>query len=290
MIPTAPRVVGHLAEGGVGLAVYVLALGIGVAWAVRRMTSATRPTATPGEPRDDRWRDACLVGGVIALTIALVEPVERYADRLFWVHMSQHVVLLTVAAPLIALGAPWRFAPSRLVAWWHARIGDRGSSAPIVTSAAAAWLAFNVAFLVFHVPALYDGAIRNVGVHLVEHAVFLVTAVWFWAVVFDARSFRTDPADLWRTGYVLAAAGVGWLLAIVLTFAREPLYDEYSRLGTRPGGISALADQQLAAGVMLVPGSITFLLVAGIALTRWLGPEGSEPGPSMTVSHEEMSA
>lgn len=214
-------------------------------------------------------------------------PVDGYVDRLFWVHMVQHVLILTVAAPLIALGAPWRYAPSRLRSWWNDRSTALGA---IVPAAIGAWVAFNVAVLAFHIPVLYDAAIRHLGFHLVEHAVFLGAAVWFWAVVFDARSFRSEPVELWRTGYVLAAAGVGWLLAIVLTFAPEPLYAEYARLGSRPGGISAMADQQLAAGVMLVPGSVTFLLVAGIALVRWLGADGPEPVPQSQDSHEELSA
>ena len=283
-----PRVVAHLAEGQGGLALYLVALGVGLAWAIRRMTAS----AAGGSPdrRDDRLRDAALVGGVIAVTLALVEPVEHYADRLFWVHMAQHVVLLTVAAPLLAFGAPWRFAPLALLTRWRRWFSGRGSVAMISASAAAAWIVFNATFLVFHVPFLYDAAIRDVGVHLIEHALFLATAVWFWAAVFDARSFRTEPVELWRAGYVLAAAGVGWFLAIILTFARDPLYTEYARLSVRPGGISALADQQLAAGVMLVPGSITFLLIAGIAITRWLGTGAPEPTPPFPLNHEEMSA
>ncbi|MFM7270835.1 MAG: cytochrome c oxidase assembly protein [Actinomycetes bacterium] len=283
-----PRVVGHLAEGPSGFAVYLVALGIGVAWAIRRMTASS--AAGSPDRRDDRLRDAALVGGVIAVTLALVEPVEHYADRLFWVHMAQHVVLLTVAAPLLAVGAPWRFAPPGLVARWRGWFSGRGSVAMISASAAAAWIVFNATFLVFHVPFLYDAAIRNVGVHLIEHALFLATAVWFWAAVFDARSFRAEPIELWRSGYVLAAAGVGWFLAIVLTFAREPLYTEYARLGVRPGGISALADQQLAAGVMLVPGSITFLVIAGFAIARWVGTGAPDPTTSFPLNHEEMSA
>lgn len=287
-MPPGPFVVGHLGEGEFGLIAFVAAMGLGVAWAVRRMRAVTSGGAGAETRRRDRTRDLCLVAGVLALAAAVSDPMDRYSARLFWVHMAQHVVLLTVAAPLIALGAPWRFLPGRVREWWSERFGA-GTSGPMIAPAVvAAWLAFNVAFLAFHVPALYDATLTHLWVHLVEHAVFLGTAVWFWAVVFDIAAFRSAQADLWRAGYVLAAAGAGWLLAIVLTFAREPLYAEYARLGSRPGGISAMADQQLAAGVMLVPGSITFLLVAGLALARWLGTEVSDPNPPSTKSLEEL--
>lgn len=278
MVSPAVPMLGHLGGERLDLVAYVVVLGLGVAWALRRMCADHY--AAGGERRRDGW----LLLGVLAVGVAISEPIDRLADRLFWVHMSQHVVLLTVAAPLIALGAPWRFLPPRVVSWWGARFGTRST---ILPAAIAAWCAFNLVFLAFHVPVLYDAAIRLLWVHLIEHALFLVTAVWFWAVVFDARSFRTEPKELVRVGYVLGAAAVGWLLAIVLTFATEPIYREYARLATRPGGISALADQQLAAGVMLVPGSITFLLVAGLALARWLGTDAAEPPGASSSIHEE---
>jgi len=280
---------GHLAVEELGLLAVVGALIVGIVWAVRR-GSNRGGCATVGEGRGPHRGDWCLLGGVGALVIAVSGPVDRYADQLFWVHMAQHVVLLTVAAPLIALGTPWRFVPRAVATRWSAWIGSSGSATGIARSAVIAWVVFNLAFLAFHLPVLYDAALEHLVVHLVEHAVFLATAVWFWAVALDARSFRTGPAELWRAGYVLAAAGVGWVLAIILTFAPEPLYREYADLGRRPGGITALADQQLAAGVMLVPGSITFLIVAGIALARWLGNEGPEAAPHPPVSQEEVHA
>ena len=248
---------------------------------------AARDPRAPGQRRD-----ACLTLGLVVFAGAVSGPVDDYAGGLFWVHMTQHVMILTVAAPLIALGAPWRFTPRWLSSWWlrswwSGRFEGRGV---ILPAAVGAWVAFAAALLAFHLPVLYDAAIRHLWVHLVEHAVFLGTAVWFWAAVFDARSFRTGPAELWRAGYVLAAAAVGWLLALVLTFAPEPLYSEYARLGSRPGGISAITDQQLAAGVMLVPGSITFLVVAGLVLVRWLGSEVPEPVAQSPKRHEEMRA
>lgn len=283
-------VVGHLGVEEVGGVACVGAACVGAIWAIRRRDRGPRSRAGSDRRPRDRRRDLLLAAGLLALVTAVSGPVDRAADRLFWVHMVQHVVLLTVAAPLIAAGAPWRLLPGWFTSRWATRPGARGSGEPVAQNAVTAWVVFNLTFLAFHLPVLYDAALEQVGVHLIEHALFLATAVWFWAVVFDARSFGTGPAELWRAGYVLSAAVVGWALAIVLTFAPEPLYREYARLSVRPGGISALADQQLAAGVMLVPGSITFLLVAGMAMSRWLATTGTDDGQQSTATHEEISA
>ena len=51
--------------------------------------------------------DALLfAAGLGALAIALVSPLASLDGELFWAHMSQHVLLLAVAPPLILLGRP----------------------------------------------------------------------------------------------------------------------------------------------------------------------------------------
>ena len=72
--------------------------------------------------------------------------------------------------------------------------------------------------------------------------------------------------------YLTAAMVVGWVLAIVLAVAPNPLYAPYAHELGRPGGISALSDQQLAAGIMWVPGSIAFVIALLVYVNRWLAP------------------
>jgi cytochrome c oxidase assembly factor CtaG len=76
---------------------------------------------------------------------------------------------------------------------------------------------------------------------------------------------------------VTAALVVSWVLAIVLAFAPRPLYNVYATLPHRPGGLSALGDQQLAAGIMWVPGSIAFTIAIIVFVYRWLEP-AADPG------------
>ena len=96
----------------------------------------------------------------------------------------------------------------------------------------------------------------------------------------DSPPWRSPLAEGARAVYVASAMVVSWVLAIVLAFASSPLYAPYAAEASRPGGISALTDQQLAAGVMWVPGSIPFTIAIIFIIYRWLEPERArDPAP-----------
>ncbi len=224
-----------------------------------------------------RWRAAAFYGGIAALLVALVGPLDDLADELFVAHMAQHVLLLTVAPPLLVIGRPWlrvwRPLPLRV-----RRPAARGavraaSAAPPV----AAWLLMNGMLLGWHAPALYDAAVRHSGIHLLEHASFLATGLLFWAVALGAPPLQTRLTEVWRIAYLTLALVPGWALAVVLAFARSPLYPAYADLTSRPAHLSALGDQQLAAGVMWVPGSIAYLVAIVVLFYSWLDPAAA-PG------------
>jgi cytochrome c oxidase assembly factor CtaG len=240
-------------------------------------------------PRRDklaRRRAALFYAGLATIVIALSSPIDSLSETLFWVHMTQHVLLLTVAAPLIVLGAPWmsmwrplplswRRATARTVARSPSlrplRAGARALGRPL-----GAWLAFSIDLVVWHIPAVYDVTLRNVAVHALEHATFLLVGILLWAQVLASPPLRVRLAPLERVRYMLAATVVGWVISLVLAFATTPLYPFYAHLSHRPGEISALVDQQLAAGVMLVPGSLTMSMFVFIGLYRWLGQDEEE--------------
>lgn len=227
------------------------------------------------EPR----RTAAFAAGLATIVVALESPLDTYADQLFWVHMLQHVLLLTVAPPLIMLGRPWPRMWRGLPVQWRrtlARSLARSRwSAPIraLVRPWPAWLVFNVTFVAWHTPAAYDLTLRSTTVHDAEHAMFFFTGLLFWARVIDPGPLR--PRLEWpaRIAYVVGAMIVGWVLAITLVLVQHPLYSPYALLAQRPGGISALTDQQLAAGVMWVPGSISYTILMMLGVYRWLEPD-----------------
>jgi putative membrane protein len=234
-------------------------------------------------PHDPR-RSAAFAAGLSTIVLALDSPIDGYADQLFWVHMLQHVLLLTVAPPLILLGRPWprmwRALPLQFRADTGRMLARSRLTAPLraVARPWPAWLLFNGTIVLWHVPAAYEATLNSPAIHQLEHALFFFTGLLFWARVIDPGPLR--PRLVWpaRVAYVVGAMAVGFGLSLALVFAPDPIYAHYASLAHRPGGISALTDQQLAGGVMWVLGSVSYGIAMMIGFYRWLEPEsGARP-------------
>jgi putative membrane protein len=239
----------------------------------------------PKAGRPNALQAAAFYTGLVSIVIAVDSPIDAYADELLWVHMLQHVILLTVSPPLILLGRPWptmwralplhsRTVLARGVAKSHLAAPLRALAAPL-----AAWILFNGAIVVWHIPSAYDLTERNGAVHAAEHAMFFFFGLLFWARVIDTGPLR--PRLQWpaRIAYIVGAMIVGWVLAIIFVVAPTPIYQHYADLRTRPGGISALTDQQLAGGMMWVGGSIAYTIALLIGLYKWVAPEAPPRAP-----------
>jgi putative membrane protein len=239
-----------------------------------------RRSATPGDAAK-RGRGAAFYCGLAAVVLAVDSPVDAYADRLFWAHMVQHVLLTMVAPPLLLIGRPWprlsRPLPLRVrrplarSVLTGRTLGPLRSALSRISRPLPSLVLFSATLLLWHVPALFDLTLRDGIVHDLEHALFFSTALLFWVHLLPGVTGRPRLSDGARVVYGTAALLVSWVLAVVLGFAPEPLYGAYSALAQRPGGLSALADQQVAAGVMWVPGSVPYCIILFVAAFRWLG-------------------
>ena len=231
------------------------------------------------------WRPVAFAAGLATVVLALDSPIDIYADQLFWVHMIQHILLLTVAPPLILLGRPWprmwRALPLRLRITTGRSLARARWTAPLryLARPLPAWILFNGTIVAWHIPAAYNLTLTDQAVHNCEHAMFFFTGLLFWAHVVNPGPLRPRLGWAVRVGYVIGAMLVGWVLAIVLVLVPHPLYGHYAALAHRPGGISALTDQQLAAGMMWVPGSISYTVAAFLAFWRWLEPGRPQSEP-----------
>ncbi len=232
-----------------------------------------------GRDRPAPLHAAAFFAGLLTIVVALDSPIDAYADQLFWVHMLQHILLLTVAPPLVLLGRPWprmwRALPLRPRTEIARTLARARWTAPVRALARPlpAWVLFNATIIAWHVPAAYDATLTSGAVHVCEHVMFFFIGVLFWARVIDPGPLR--PRLVWplRIAFTSSAMVVGWALAITLVVVPHPIYGYYAGLLTRPGGISALTDQQLAAGVMWVPGSIAYTITFIMGFYRWLEPE-----------------
>jgi putative membrane protein len=240
--------------------------------------------------RPTRLRATAFFAGLLTIVIALDSPIDVYADQLFWVHMLQHVLLLTVAPPLFLLGQPWPrmwralpLGPKTVVARTIAR---SSWAAPLRALARPlpAWILFNATVVGWHIPGAYDATLTSGPVHALEHAMFFFAGLLFWARVIDPGPLRRKLVWPMRIAYTSGAMVVGWMLAITLVLVPHPLYGYYADLVSRPGGISALTDQQIAAGVMWVPGSIAYTITFLLGFYRWLEGDTAPAKPPVLTT------
>lgn len=265
--------------GGLGLSVLFYGRGVARVWRRAGPGRGVRP-----------WQVWAFAGGMLSLFAALVSPLEAMAEGYFSAHMVQHLVLMLGAAPLLVLSRPLA-----AIAWGFGRggallrvVGRLPARLPLPV----AWAAFAGATWLWHLPALYEAALRSPAIHALEHACFVGGAVLFWSVVLHPPAQR----GLGYGASVLAVFTIaiqGGLLSALLVFAPLPLYPAYTA-GTviwqvlHPTGANAdgvfvcqvvdqaaidaalLADQQLAGALMWAPASLIYVgVLAGLVL-RWL--------------------
>lgn len=258
----------------------------------------SRRTVTPARSlRSQQVRGACFYTAMAVLAIALASPLEKLSEDLFWAHMVQHVLLMLVAAPLVVYARPWirlwralplsgRRTLARAFLQGERAAPLRACSRALGTPAGGLVL-FSAVLLGWHVPLLFDATLSSGALHALEHTLFFATALLMFKQVIPSPPLRSRLDDTQRLLYVVAAMTVSWVLAVVLAIAPTPLYAHYAHLASRPGGISALADQQLAAGIMWVPGSITFVVIIFVYVHRWLAPQtsGKTGAPRLASGH-----
>ena len=239
------------------------------AWAYRR-------GRTGGPRRDtDTWRARSFTGALLALVVALLSPLDALSSVLASAHMVQHMLLVLVAAPLLALSAPSStilrgspLAVRRGSGRWRRRLRLTHANLRPLRHPATAWLLQVSVLWFWHAAVPYDAALESRPVHLLEHASFLVTAWLFWRVVIGARSPERVPNGL-GVLLVFAMAMQSVLLSLLLTFARTPWYSGYAET-TAPWGLDPLADQQLAGVIMWIPAGAVYLVTALTLLVLWI--------------------
>ena len=226
------------------------------------------------------WRTALFLLGLAALVAALASPIETIALQLFSVHMVQHMLLLTVAAPLLLLGAPVRpllrglpLSVRRGVIRAVARNTAFRALVHLLRSPLAAAALYVVGLYAWHVPALYDAALESPTVHLVEHTWFLATALLFWSVVIDPIPFRATLPYAARIPFLLlVGAAQNTILGGLLAFSDRAFYAPYLTT-TQAYGMDPATDQRLGGAIMWVPGDLIFLAAASLSFFLWLQSE-----------------
>jgi cytochrome c oxidase assembly factor CtaG len=229
------------------------------------------------------WRLACFLGGMSSLFIAVASPLDTFSESLLFMHMAQHYVLMSVAPPLIVLGAPvvplLRGLPHWSIRWILApifRIRTLSRLTHWLVHPGVALVAMNLAYIGWHVPAAYEFALSSEGWHNLEHFCFFATSVMFWWPVIQPWPGRAGSLRWGLIPYLLFSDIVNTALSAFLCFSGRLLYPSYGAIA-RPFGLNAQNDQVAAGAFMWVFGSLVFLIPAVAITAHLLSPLAQEP-------------
>ena len=208
--------------------------------------------------------------GSLVLFIALVSPIDTLGDRyLLSAHMVQHMLITLVAPPLLLIGTPpWMFRPLL-------RLPLALPLGRWLTSALVAFLCYNIAFSLWHVPRYYEATLQSLPIHIIEHVMFFMTAALMWWPIFSPLNELPRLPDPLQCLYLFFASLPPTILGALIVFSSTILYPTYAR-APRLWGLSPEIDQQAAGLIMWIPGGLVFLLVLTIVWFRWLGRDDYE--------------
>lgn len=221
------------------------------------------------------WRHALFLGGLVALALALLSPIEPLADHVFVIHQVEHMLLRSIGPMLLLLSQPQAALMRGMPNWLR-----RGAVGPMVSSPAVrsafgflsqplvATVLFVGVSWFWMIPRWHDVAILNETIHYCWHVSLLVTGLFFFSVIFDPRSAPAGPRLGTRLVMFWCAAMGNILLGAFLTFKGAPLYHAYDVMG-RMFGLDAITDEQVGGLTMWIPGCMMFALSAILILHRW---------------------
>lgn len=211
--------------------------------------------------------------------LALASPIDAVGQFLLVAHMTQHLVLMSIAPPLIVLGAPTvpilRGMPRRwirddLSVWMSTPAFEKMRK--FLMHPMFGWLSMNVMFIGWHVPAAYELALRSNGWHEVEHGCFFFSSLLFWWFVLQPWPSHSSWSRWSVLIYLVGADLVNTGLSAFLAFCGQVVYPTYAKV-PRLFGISPLDDQVAAGAEMWVLGSLIFLAPVAVITLQLLSPK-----------------
>lgn len=216
---------------------------------------------------------AFFAAGWLSLLLALDSPIHEISEQLFWVHMTQHEILMVISAPLLVLSQPAAPLLFALPQKWRvqvnaiARVKMLKRSWLAISSPLAAWLLHAVALWIWHAPTLFVAALQNELAHAAQHISFLGTALLFWWTLFHNHAGRLGYGG--AILYLFTTAIHTGVLGAWLTFSGQVWYAPYSQ--TAPlWHLTAIEDQQLGGLIMWIPAGTLLTIAALVLLGKWI--------------------
>ncbi len=242
--PIVPLTLMPLAAAGPlnGIVPPVLVLLCWLPYRARARTLARQDRAVPA------WRQSCCATGLLLLAGALSSPVDDLADQLLVAHMAEHLAIGDAAALLLVLGSTGPLLAPLLRMRFIGRLR-------VLAHPAVAVVVWAVDFYAWHLPALYQAALRHDAIHALQHATFLAFGIAMWMALLGPLPKPRWFSNAARLAYIIVVRLAGTVLANVMIFSGTVLYPYY-RPGDAHWHISPMGDQIAAAGVMMVEESL----------------------------------
>jgi putative membrane protein len=217
----------------------------GLLYARRARTLSHGPNRVPG------WRQACFYAGLLTIVVALVSPIGELSDRLLYMHMAEHLLMGDIAALLLVLGltGPLLAPILRIKAIDRLRV---------LTHPLIAFPLWAIDLYGWHLPYLYQAALRHQGIHALEHVMFIALGANMWMCLVGPLPKPRWFGNLGKLGYIVAVRLTGTVLGNLFLWSGTVFYPFYLT-GDAAHHISPLADQNLAGAIMMVEESLLTL-------------------------------
>ncbi len=214
------------------------------------------------------WRKISYLGAVALIFLSLNGPLHTLSDEyLFSAHMVQHMLLMLIMPPFLVLGVP---------PWLIRKAMEKpgvARAARILTNPVLAYVAYNVTFIGWHVPELYNWALVSHDLHILQHLMFMAVAVMmWWPVVNPVPELERIPTGPLLMMYVFAFGIPSTILSAFITMSEGIFYPWYE-VAPRVTSLTPLEDQRLGGLIMWIPGMLIFWVAISVVFFRWTRDE-----------------
>lgn len=245
-----------------------IVLGMLIAIAVYALCATEWRGRFPDSRPLTRRQIAFFALAIITAAASLLSPLDELSDSyLLMAHMVQHLLLTLIMAPALLLGIPgWMLRPVL-------RVPLVMPLMRFLTNAIVAYVIFNTVFAGWHQPDLYDGALKSELFHILEHVLFMASALLaWWAICSPLPELPRLPYPA-QILYLFFLSIIPTILGAIITFAPDVLYETYAS-APRIIDVTALEDQQIAGLIMWLPGAFIYLGALTVVFFVWF--EGKE--------------